>query len=88
MTLHSQHLAFLPEVRRYQHRVCVLKEHQELVDQIKNSEVEWRETRGASFNRNLFAVIQEQVIVLYFSYVFFCSSALTLLSVLHFNSGK
>ncbi len=61
MTLHAQHLAYLPAARRHQRRMRALKDYQKLVDEMQNSETEWSQTPAARRNRELIAMWQEQV---------------------------
>lgn len=61
MTLHAQHLAYLPAARRHQRRMRALKDYQKLVDEMQNSEAEWSQTPAARRNRELIAMWQEQV---------------------------
>lgn len=61
MTLHAQHLAYLPAARRHQRRMRALKDYQKLVDEMQNTETEWSQTPAARRNRELIAMWQEQV---------------------------
>jgi len=61
MTLHAQHLAYLPAARRHQRRMRALKDYQKLIDEMQSSEAEWSQTPAARRNRELITVWQEQV---------------------------
>lgn len=61
MTLHAQHLAYLPAARRHQRRMRALKDYQKLVDEMQSSEAEWSQTPAARRNKELIAMWQEQV---------------------------
>lgn len=61
MTLHAQHLAYLPAARRHQRRMRALKDYQKLVDEMQSSEAEWNQTPAARRNKELIAMWQEQV---------------------------
>jgi ubiquitin conjugation factor E4 B len=69
MTLHAQHLAYLPAARRHQRRMRALKDYQKLVDEMQNSEAEWSQTPAARRNRELIAMWQEQVCLKKFLFV-------------------
>jgi ubiquitin conjugation factor E4 B len=61
MTLHAQHLAYLPAARRHQRRMRALKDYQKLVDDLHAAESEWGQTPAARRNRELLTMWQEQV---------------------------
>jgi len=61
MTLHAQHLAYLPAARRHQRRMRALKDYQKLIDEMQGSETEWSQTPAARRNRELISMWQEQV---------------------------
>lgn len=61
MTLHAQHLAYLPAARRHQRRMRALKDYQKLVDDLQAAESEWGQTPAAPRNRELLTMWQEQV---------------------------
>ena len=61
MTLHAQHLAYLPAARRHQRRMRALKDYQKLVDDLQAAEADWAQTPAARRNRELLAMWQEQV---------------------------
>lgn len=71
MTLHAQHLAYLPAARRHQRRMRALKDYQKLIDEMQGLEADWSQTPVARRNRELISMWQEQVCFWFFNPFFF-----------------
>lgn len=61
LTLHAQHLAYLPAARRHQRRMRALKDYQKLIDEMQATEADWSQTPASRRNRDLIKMWQEQV---------------------------
>jgi len=61
MTLHAQHMAYLPALRKYQRRMRDLRNHQKLLHDLQSSEPEWSQAPAALQNRELISISMEQV---------------------------
>lgn len=61
MTLQTQHLAYLPAVRRHQRRMRILQNHKKKVDEMRSSESEWSQTPAAGRNRELISKWEEAI---------------------------
>lgn len=62
LTLHAQHLAYLPAARRHQRRMRALKDYQKLIDDMQSTEADWSQTPASRRNRELIKMWQDQVI--------------------------
>ncbi|XP_043227307.1 ubiquitin conjugation factor E4 B-like [Amphibalanus amphitrite] len=55
LTLHCHHLSILPATRKYQHRLRAIRDYQRLIDDLKSSEAQWKDTPHAARNKQMLA---------------------------------
>lgn len=61
LTLHCHHIALLPALQKYQRKLRALRDLQKMLDELQNTEPQWKDTPFAEHNRDLIKQWKQQL---------------------------
>ena len=53
LTLHCHHIALIPSLQKYQRRLRAVRDLQKMLDELQNTEAQWKDTHQAMHNKEL-----------------------------------